>query len=140
MPMYEYECADCSKTFDEKKSFEEHDRHKEIRCPHCGGTNVHQVVTPVGVQTGGATVKLGVSGQQLTITVTGIDALGISLPLPAVTVPVPVLVTAMPPSDCPAKSAMTTPEGVMSVARGDCDATKNVPSPLPRNTETELSF
>ena len=51
MPMYEYECADCSRTFDEKESFEEHDRHKEIRCPHCGGTKVHQLVTPVGVKT-----------------------------------------------------------------------------------------
>ncbi|WP_159452225.1 FmdB family zinc ribbon protein [Singulisphaera sp. GP187] len=51
MPMYEFECADCSKTFDEKETFEEHDRHKEIRCPHCGGTNVHQLVTPTGVKT-----------------------------------------------------------------------------------------
>jgi len=51
MPMYEFECADCSRTFDAKETFEEHDRHKEIRCPHCGGTNVHQLVTPTGVKT-----------------------------------------------------------------------------------------
>jgi putative FmdB family regulatory protein len=51
MPMYEFECADCSKSFDAKETFEEHDRHKEIRCPYCGGTNVHQHVTPVGVKT-----------------------------------------------------------------------------------------
>src|SRR5262249_4786053 len=51
MPMYEFQCADCSKTFDEKESFEEHDRHGQVKCPHCGGTNVQQLVTPVGVKT-----------------------------------------------------------------------------------------
>lgn len=51
MPMYEFECADCSKTFDVKETFKEHDEHKEVRCPHCGGANVHQLVTPTGVKT-----------------------------------------------------------------------------------------
>jgi putative FmdB family regulatory protein len=51
MPMYEYECEGCGKGFTEKESFEEHDRHPVVKCPHCGGTTVHQLVTPVGVKT-----------------------------------------------------------------------------------------
>lgn len=51
MPFYEFECADCSKTFDHKETFQEHDQHPEIHCPHCGSTNVHQLVNSVGVKT-----------------------------------------------------------------------------------------
>ncbi|MBX6315686.1 MAG: zinc ribbon domain-containing protein [Isosphaeraceae bacterium] len=51
MPMYEFECADCAKTFTAQESFEEHDQHREVKCPHCGSTNVHQLLTPVGVKT-----------------------------------------------------------------------------------------
>lgn len=51
MPIYQFECAGCSKTFDEQESFKDHDRHKPVKCPHCGSTDVHQLVTPVGVKT-----------------------------------------------------------------------------------------
>jgi putative FmdB family regulatory protein len=51
MPMYQYECKGCAKTFEEKATFAEHDRHREVTCPHCGGTDVAQVLTPTGVMT-----------------------------------------------------------------------------------------
>src|SRR6266852_6481905 len=62
-------------------------------------------------------------------------------PLPrsanTVTVPAAVLVTAMPPVEDWARSAIATPLGVVSVASGDCDAATKVPSPFPRYTDTE---
>lgn len=51
MPLYQFECKQCAKTFDEKETFEEHDHHREVKCPHCGGTNVAQAPIPVGVKT-----------------------------------------------------------------------------------------
>jgi putative FmdB family regulatory protein len=51
MPLYQFECKQCAKTFDEKETFEEHDRHREVKCPHCGSTNVAQASIPVGVKT-----------------------------------------------------------------------------------------
>jgi putative FmdB family regulatory protein len=51
MPVYEFECAKCGKTFTEHETFEEHDRHPEVKCPDCGSTEVHQHMTPVGVKT-----------------------------------------------------------------------------------------
>jgi putative FmdB family regulatory protein len=52
MPTYEFQCKKCSGTFDEKETFEEHDRHREVKCPHCGSTEVEQTHAPVGVKTG----------------------------------------------------------------------------------------
>ncbi|MGF7238462.1 MAG: LmeA family phospholipid-binding protein [Frankia sp.] len=62
-----------------------------------GTANVTASVnTPIGSQRGGAKVKLGVSSQQLNITIVGVSALGINLSLPAVTVPVPVPLSGLP--------------------------------------------
>jgi putative FmdB family regulatory protein len=51
MPLYEFRCTRCSKTFDEKETFAEHDKHPEVKCPHCGSTDVEPVVSPVLVKT-----------------------------------------------------------------------------------------
>src|SRR5260370_40361110 len=62
-------------------------------------------------------------------------------PLPGsaktVTVPTAGLVTAMPPVVDWARSAITTPLGAVSGAKGDCDAATKGPSPFPRYTERE---
>jgi putative FmdB family regulatory protein len=51
MPVYEFECAKCGKTFTEHETFEQHDQHPEVKCPDCDSTEVHQLITPVGVKT-----------------------------------------------------------------------------------------
>ena len=45
MPMFQFACQECA------PSFEEHDRHREVKCPHCGSTDVAQVLTPTSVMT-----------------------------------------------------------------------------------------
>ena len=51
MPVYEFRCTKCSKTFDDKETFAEHDQHPEVKCPHCGSTAVEPLVSPVLVKT-----------------------------------------------------------------------------------------
>ncbi len=51
MPLYEFRCKKCSKTFDEKETFAEHDKHPKVSCPHCGSTDVEPVIMPVEVRT-----------------------------------------------------------------------------------------
>lgn len=43
MPVYDYECKDCHKSFELVLSLTEHEH--EIRCPKCGSSNVEQVLT-----------------------------------------------------------------------------------------------
>jgi putative FmdB family regulatory protein len=51
MPFYDYECTECNETFTEQESFEEHDRHRRLKCPKCGSRKIHQLVPAVHVQT-----------------------------------------------------------------------------------------
>ncbi len=51
MPLYEFRCKSCAKTFDEKETFAEHDRHPQVKCPHCGSTDVEPVMMPFEVRT-----------------------------------------------------------------------------------------
>jgi putative FmdB family regulatory protein len=51
MPIYEYECRQCKKTFTEKHTFQEHDQHKKVKCPKCGSTRVQQVISPTFAKT-----------------------------------------------------------------------------------------
>ena len=51
MPLYEFHCTKCSKTFDDEEAFAEHDNHPKVKRPHCGSTDVKPVVTPVLVKT-----------------------------------------------------------------------------------------
>lgn len=44
MPTYEFECAQCDHKFTEKQTYEEHDKHKKVRCPKCGSQKVEQFV------------------------------------------------------------------------------------------------
>ena len=41
MPVYDYLCHDCDKSFEQVLSLNEHDQ-QEIRCPRCGSKNVEQ--------------------------------------------------------------------------------------------------
>ena len=47
MPDYEYRCTKCEKTFTVRETFEQHDRHRKVRCPECNGVEVERVLTPV---------------------------------------------------------------------------------------------
>jgi len=51
MPVYEFECTQCGKTFTQKQTFDEHDHHKRVKCPKCGTTRVKQLVGTVFAQT-----------------------------------------------------------------------------------------
>jgi putative FmdB family regulatory protein len=51
MPLYEFHCKKCSKTFEDKETFAEHDQHPKVKCPYCHSTAVEPVMTPVGVKT-----------------------------------------------------------------------------------------
>jgi putative FmdB family regulatory protein len=41
MPVYDYVCHDCQKTFETVLTLNEHD----VKCPHCGSKNVEQEAT-----------------------------------------------------------------------------------------------
>ncbi len=43
MPVYDYICNDCHKSFETVLTLNEHD-HQEIKCPRCGSKNVEQEV------------------------------------------------------------------------------------------------
>ena len=51
MPFYEFQCTQCRKAFTQKQTFEEHDRHKPVKCPKCGTTRVKQLIGAVFAQT-----------------------------------------------------------------------------------------
>jgi putative FmdB family regulatory protein len=42
MPVYDYVCNDCHKSFEIVLTLSEHE--KQVRCPHCGSKNVEQEV------------------------------------------------------------------------------------------------
>ena len=41
MPVYDYHCKDCRKTFEQTLTLHEHDQ-SQTRCPHCGSKKVEQ--------------------------------------------------------------------------------------------------
>lgn len=41
MPVYEYICKDCNKSFEKIITIAEHDQ-QQISCPHCNSKNVEQ--------------------------------------------------------------------------------------------------
>ena len=45
MPTYAYECRDGERTFTVRLSIKDHDT-AQVRCPHCQGTKVEQVIAP----------------------------------------------------------------------------------------------
>jgi putative FmdB family regulatory protein len=50
MPSYEYGCTQCGRKFEAMQTFEEHDRredhdrHRPLKCPHCGSRKVEPLV------------------------------------------------------------------------------------------------
>ena len=44
MSQYAYHCADCNKGFTQQHHISDIEK-AEIKCPSCGGTNVHQLVS-----------------------------------------------------------------------------------------------
>ena len=51
MPLYEFRCKKCLKTFEDRETFAEHDKHLKLKCPHCGSKSVEQVMSPASVKT-----------------------------------------------------------------------------------------
>ena len=51
MPAYEYQCGKCDEVFVDIQTFAEHDEHRKVKCPKCGSTKVHQLISSVNVQT-----------------------------------------------------------------------------------------
>lgn len=45
MPIYEYTCKECRKSFSTAISIDEHD-HKKVTCPKCGSKKVEQQYSP----------------------------------------------------------------------------------------------
>ncbi len=41
MPVYDYHCNDCRKSFEKILTLREHDG-ENIKCPHCGSKNTEQ--------------------------------------------------------------------------------------------------
>jgi putative FmdB family regulatory protein len=41
MPVYDYACKDCHKTFERTLTLHEHDS-AQMRCPNCGSKNIEQ--------------------------------------------------------------------------------------------------
>ncbi len=50
MPVYEYRCRECKKTFEVVQTITKHDP-KSIRCPKCEGRNVERHWSSVFVET-----------------------------------------------------------------------------------------
>jgi putative FmdB family regulatory protein len=44
MPVYDYVCLDCHKTFEEVLTLKDHDN-ETVKCPKCGSKNVEQEAT-----------------------------------------------------------------------------------------------
>jgi putative FmdB family regulatory protein len=44
MPVYDYICNDCHKSFEKVLTLGEHDD-QHVKCPHCGSKNVEQEAT-----------------------------------------------------------------------------------------------
>ncbi len=42
MPVYEFQCKACQKTFSKILTIADHDKAEKITCPHCGSNSVEQ--------------------------------------------------------------------------------------------------
>jgi putative FmdB family regulatory protein len=51
MPVYDYICNDCKKSFETVRTLAEHDKER-ISCPHCGSKNGEQEVVAFFAVTG----------------------------------------------------------------------------------------
>lgn len=52
MPSYDYQCKDCSHTFEVFMSYREYGQ-KSIHCPQCGGDDLRRVIHPIRVTRSG---------------------------------------------------------------------------------------
>ena len=50
MPIYEYHCRDCQKTFELAQSVADHET-AAVHCPHCNSSNVDRLVSHVNAVT-----------------------------------------------------------------------------------------
>lgn len=51
MPIYEFECEKCHNQFVVVETFSEHELHLVHKCPKCGSTEVHQLISSIHVVT-----------------------------------------------------------------------------------------
>ena len=52
MPLYDFQCNDCQKTFEIQLSLAQHEKAGVVVCPSCGSRNVKQLIAGVTVITG----------------------------------------------------------------------------------------
>jgi putative FmdB family regulatory protein len=50
MPVYEYHCLDCDRSFEKREAMDEHDSSRPS-CPHCESERVEQVLAPFFAKT-----------------------------------------------------------------------------------------
>ncbi len=51
MAYHDFECTKCGHEFTDTQTFEEHDDHKEVKCPKCNSKKVEQLVSQVYAKT-----------------------------------------------------------------------------------------
>jgi putative FmdB family regulatory protein len=51
MPTYEYECTKCGERFAQRRTFEQFDRGKGVKCPKCSSTKVQQLLSTAFAKT-----------------------------------------------------------------------------------------
>jgi putative FmdB family regulatory protein len=51
MPDYDFECVACRKKFTKQQTYEEHDRHKRVKCPKCGSQRTRRAIGSVFAKT-----------------------------------------------------------------------------------------
>ena len=51
MPIYEYFCSDCKKTYSVTTTVDKHEKNPVPKCHHCGSKNVKQMFSGVSVIT-----------------------------------------------------------------------------------------
>jgi putative FmdB family regulatory protein len=51
MAQYEYECKKCFHRFTVTETFQQHDKHKHVKCPKCGSQSTSQTFSSIHVKT-----------------------------------------------------------------------------------------
>ena len=59
MPLYEYACEDCGKTFEQLVSVQNRDN--GVECPECGSSKVERLISSFAIGKSGASSSAGAS-------------------------------------------------------------------------------
>ena len=61
MPMYEYRCPDCGRTYEELRRMSEAD--EKLECPHCGSKKPERQLSTFACGAGGGSGRLPVAAR-----------------------------------------------------------------------------